>query len=553
MTQPTRYTRQMVEEYIAKGYWEETSLSDLWERNARLYPDAEAIVDSVLRLTWAKAVKAIDRLALRLLKLGFRKDDVLVIQTPVCVEHVLLRVACEKAGVLCLPALRSLRHSEMEYILDRLEAKGVVIPWEFQGFDHFRMIQEIRPRLPALKYVFVVGDRVPEGAISVTEMMQYPIEKELDPGLLKHTKFKATEVSLILHTTGTTGLPKFVEYAACHRVWQWRRDAEALKVTKEDVFGLLSPHPGGIGFPIFFGAPLVGAKSVVLESFDVERAFRLIEKERVTIPCLVPAQLAMMVQSRAYERYDLSSVKIWWCTGANLPYQIGIEAEEKLGGTIVTVYGATDWGCECLNLPEAPRERRLLTVGKPIDGTEIRLVDEKGRDVPPGEVGEIWGRGPAAVSGYFKDPEATQQAWTPDGWYKTGDLGKFDEEGNLMIVGRKKDVIIRGGQNIYPVEIENILRLHPKVKDVAIVGMPDPVLGERACAFVVPKPGEELTFEEMVSFLRERRVASFKFPERLEIVEEIPTVGGLKVDKKALAARMAEKLRAEGERWEERK
>lgn len=547
MTKPVRWTEEMVNEYIRRGYWDNTTLYDLWERNARDFPEREAIVDSKLRLTWAEAKKWIDRLALGLIELGLKKDDVIVIQVPNSVEQTLLRVACEKAGVVHVPALRSLRHTEMEYILRYCDAVGVVIPWEMRDFNYYQMIQEIQPRLPRLQHVFVVGEKVPEEALSFMEMVKRPIEENYPANYLRNFGLPSIETSLVLHTTGTTGLPKFVEYAACHRMWQWKMNTKHLGITGDDVFALITPHCGGIALPAFFGAPFIGAKTVILESTDIEDALRLIERERVTFACAVPTQLAMMVEHPRCQQYDLSSIRLWWCAGASLPYDLGAKVEEKLGGTILTVLGATDWGCECLNLPSNPQQIRLKTVGRPIDDTEIKLVDENGQEVRPGEVGEIWGRGPAAVSGYFKDAEATKEVWTEDGWYMTGDLGMLDEMGNLIVVGRKKDMIIRGGQNIYPIEIENLLRKHPKISEVAVVGMPDPLMGQRACAFVVPHPGQEFSFDEMVSFLRERNIASFKFPERLELIEEIPMVGsGQKVDKKLLEKDIEEKLKREG-------
>jgi len=547
MAKPVRWTQEMIDEYVEKGYWEETTLYDLWNRNARNYPDREAIVDSNVRLTWAEAKKWIDRIALGFLELGLKRDEVIAIQVPNSVEQTLLRVACEKAGLLYLPVLRNLRHIEMEHILRFSEAVGVAIPWEFREFDYYQMIQELRPKLPGLQHVFVIGDKVPEGTISIMEMVKRPIEEDYPPNYLQDMGLKATETSFVLHTTGTTGYPKFVEYAACHRIWQWKMDAKYLNISGDDIFALITPHCGGIALPVFFGAPLVGARVVILQSPDIEDAFRLIEKERVAVACLVPTQLAMMVDHPCCDQYDLSSLRLWWCTGAPLPREVGLKAEAKLGGTVVTVLGASDWGCECINLPTASQEIRFRTVGKPIDATEIKLVDENGQEVPPGEVGEIWGRGPAAVSGYYRDLEATREVWTEDGWYMTGDLGQLDKEGNLIVVGRKKDMIIRGGQNIYPIEIENLLLKHPKVLEVAIVGMPDPLMGQRACAFVVPQPGEKFTFDEMIFFLREKKVASYKLPERLEWIKEIPVVGGgQKVDKKRLVAMITEKLRAEG-------
>ena len=192
-----------------------------------------------------------------------------------------------------------------------------------------------------------------------------------------------------------------------------------------------------------------------------------------------------------------------------------------------------------------PRDQRLLTVGRPSIANEVKIVDESGLEVRQGQVGEIMARGPMCGFGYYKDPEASMKVWTQDGWYHMGDLGKFDEKGNLILIGRAKDMIIRGGQNIYPLEIENLLLTHPKVLDVAIVGMPDPVMGEKACAYVVPKAGQEFKFDEMVSFLKEKKIANYKLPERLEIIGKLPAVAGQKIDKKALQQAIAQKLKSE--------
>jgi len=546
MSKPVRWTQELIDEYVKKGYWEETTLFDLWEKNAREIPDKEALVDSNFRLTWAEAGRWIDRLALGLLELGFKRDDLIVVQLPTGVEHTLLRVACEKAGIVCLPALRNLRDAEMEYILGHTDAVGLVIPWKYRDFDYVQMIRGLRPNLPKLQHVFVVGDKVPEGTLSIMEMVKRPIEEAYPRDYLKGKGLKSTETSLIIHTTGTTGKPKFVEYAACHRLLTWRYNARVLGITGEDIFALITPHCGGVALPGFFGAPLLGCMLTFHQSTDIEEAFKLIERERVTVGCVVPTLLAMMADHPAREKYDLSSMRRWWCTGAPLPYEVGVRTEERVPGTIVTLLGASDWGAECLNPPDAPKEVRFRTVGRPrVDGDSVKLVDDNGQEVPPGGVGEIWGSGPSCVSGYYKDPAATMEVWTEDGWYKTGDLGKFDESGNLMVVGRKKDMIIRGGMNIYPIEIENILLKHPKIKDVAIVGMPDSLMGQRACAFVVTRPGETPTLEDVVSFLKGKKLSSYKLPERLELLEEIPTMTG-KPDKKGLTAIITEKLRAEG-------
>lgn len=549
MAKPARYTPKMIEEYTKKGYWEPTTLSDFWDRNAKLYPDEEALAESRNRVTWLQANMWIDGLALGFLERGIKKDDMIVTQLPNCIELCLIRVACEKAGIVCLPALPNLRRNEVEFILSHNSVKAIVIPWEFRGFNYFHIIQEIRPNLPQLKYVFVVGDIVPEGAISIREILQQPLDGRYPPGYPEETKCPATEVFLVLHTTGSTGLPKLVEYPMCCRVYSNREQIRIFNLTRDDIIGILGPAPGGPNNIAYLTAPEVGAKVVMIERFSPEEALKLIEGERVTFVGVVPAQLAMMLDHPKVEAYDLTSVRYWYSVGAILPYKVGVEVEKKMGGTVVIGYGIAEWGGFTITPPDLPREIRLLTSGKPIEGTEVKIVDDNGKELPKGDVGEVWGSGPCCVSGYYNDPEATRQVWSEDGWFRTGDLGKIDEEGHLVIVGRKKDMIIRGGQNIYPIEIENLLVAHPKVSEAAVVKMPDPVMGERACAYIVPRQGRDLTFDDMISFLKERGIAPFKLPERLEIVDALPMVGGgQKLDKKALERDIAEKLKSEGHR-----
>lgn len=545
MARPTRYTPEIMETYMKSGDWEPRTWSSVWDRNARDYPSKEAIVDSKKRLTWVQAKQQIDRLAFGLLELGIKKDELIVFQLPNSVDTCLLRVACEKAGILCLPALRTLRHKEMEHILKYTEAVGIVIPWEFRDFDHFKMIQEIRGSMP-LKHVFVVGDRVPEGTFSIEEMIRRPLEEKYPPDYLEKTRFQPTEVSWVALTSGTTGLPKFVEHLLCAFTATGKALAKQLRLSSNDVVAMLPAAAAGPNNAGYWAAPEAAAKIVIMERYETEEALSLIEKERVTVVCVVPAQLAMIVQHPNLGKYDLSSVRLWRCGGAPLPYQLGLEIEEKLQGVIVNEFGSVDSGTQVINSPDAPQEVRLLTVGKPLDGHKVKIADENGHELIKGEVGEIWLGGPVISSGYYRDPETTWQSWTKNGWFKTGDLGKLDDHDNLVVVGRKKDMIIRGGQNIYPVEIENILLTHPKVANVAIVGMADPIMGERACAYIVLKPGQMFTFEEMVSYLKSKDIVAYKFPERIEIIDELPVVGDKKIDKKLLRQQIAQKLKAEG-------
>jgi len=535
----------MEKEYLEKGYWDETTIPDYWERNARQYPDKEAVVDSKHRLTWAQANQWIDRMALGFLDMGFKKDDLLVVQLPNSVELTLLRVAAEKAGILVLPILRTFRHKEVEYIVKYTGAIGIVVPVEFRDFDYVRMIGELRASLPGLKHVFTVGEKTPPGTISIDRMVETPLEKKYPADYLRKTRMPFNEFSLVFLTSGSTGLPKFVENPECSTICREKWLVDNFKFSKDDVFAVLAPTQGGSNGRSYVSAPMVGAKIVHLEKFEAEEALKLIQKERVTMLPAVPAMFTMMLRHANFSKYDLSSLKFVMSMGAVLPYHVGLEVEQKMG-RLIQNYSAIDCSAACMGRPWEEREARILTCGKPYAGAEVKLVDDDGKEVPKGEAGEVMLRGPGGVSGYFKDPEATWKAWTRDGWFKMGDLGKLDENGNLLIVGRKKDMIIRGGQNVYPVEIENILVTHPKVFSVAVVGMPDAVLGEKACAYVVPKPGQTFSFDEMVAFLKEKGIAGFKLPERLEIIDKMPTVSdGAKLDKKTLTQDIAAKLKAE--------
>jgi non-ribosomal peptide synthetase component E (peptide arylation enzyme) len=542
---PSRFTKEMVEEYVRKGYWESTLISDYWDQNAVLYPDEEAIVDERLRLTWSQAKQQIDRIALGLLELGVQKDEKIAVQLCNCVEHFTFRLACEKAGIVVVTLLPTFRHTEVLKILEHTQPVGIVIPLEFRGFDYFKMVQEIQEDLPSLKMIFTAGDNFPEGTLSVKEMAERPIEKKYPSDTLQKTKFGPFETFQIATTTGTTGMAKCVEFASCVRQFTGKVIAKRLKMTKGDVVGAFAPViAGGCYNEAYRAAPMVGAKIVLARYFTPEEILTLIEQEKVTIIATVSTVLMRILDYPQFDRFDLSSLQIVKHGGAPLPYDQGLRVWERFGRPVLPAYGGLDVGTISSSSTDLPKEVLLDAVGKPLDGIEIRLLDEDDQEVPAGEIGEVVVRGPHCQPGYYGDPEATQEAWK-DGWFHTGDLGRFDPEGRLTIKGRSKDIIIRGGQNIHPFEIENILTGHPKILKAAVVGMSDAEMGERVCAFVVLKSGENVTFSEMVQFIRDQGIAAFKIPERLEIVSDLPLIGGIKVDKKGLRQSIESRLREE--------
>jgi non-ribosomal peptide synthetase component E (peptide arylation enzyme) len=351
-------------------------------------------------------------------------------------------------------------------------------------------------------------------------------------------------------TSGTTGFPKLTETSFGGSSGQNDLLLEKYKITHDSIFAALAPLTGGAsGSGICKGiCQQAGCKLAMLERFDAEEALRLIEQEKVTFATGVPTMMSMIIRHPNFEKYDIRSLQVWHTASAYLPPGLAKEVEEKMDCRIVNHFGGIDVGFATTTSVDDPVEVRLSSVGKPMPNITLKLIDEQDREVPVGEVGEIiFGtKTSRARGGYYKDLEATLKK-EAQGLNRTGDLGKLDEYGNLYIVGRKKDVIIRGGQNIFPAEIESILITHPKVAYTAVVGMPDPVMGEKSCAYIIPKSGQTLTLDEIVSFLLEKKIAKYKLPERLELVDSFPMSGeGQKIIKRELTERVTKKLKAEG-------
>ena len=545
----TRYTEELINDYIKRGYWHPTMLiSDLVDQSARDYPDDEAVIDSKTRLTWKEVSQQVDRLARGLIDVGFKRDDVVATQLPNSVEYFLLFFACEKAGVIMATTQHTFRQAEMEPILRQTEAKGLIITSKFRDFDYYKMIQELRPNLPSLEKLIMVGDDVPDGTISMTELMQRDLEDKYPPEYLQKIRFKPYEVTRIFNTSGTTGTPKCIERPVAPRILAGKTLTERMKITHDDI--IMASWNLGAGVTLFMtqiSSPLTGAKLITLEHFTPQTACEVIEKEKVSVLTLVPAQMAHLMDYPDLGKHDLSSLRVIFTGTQFLIPELGAQVEKKMGCPIVIVYGAGDTSSISSTSIDDTQDVRLKTVGCLMEGNEAEIVDDDGNPLPNGEIGEVRITGPNLVSGYFRNPEMTGQIWHT-GWYSTGDAGKIDENGHLVLMGRKRDVINRGGQNIYPVEIEELLMQHPKVNEVAIVRMPDPVMVEKQCAYVVPKRGETFSTEEMVSFLKSKKVANYKLPERLEIVAEFPLVAaGIKVDKMRLEEDIANKLRQEAQ------
>jgi non-ribosomal peptide synthetase component E (peptide arylation enzyme) len=550
---PVRYDPEEIEKNLKEGYWDKTILPDYWDRNARQWPHKEALVDSLgSRLTWAEAKEKIDRIALSLVKdMKLNKDDRLMVQLPNCVEQVLVRLACEKAGVLSIPEMTTFRQTELGEIASRTEAVGIVIPKQYRKFDHYEMVKVLQAGLPNLKHVFVVGEDVPQDCISLQEIMEHPYEEQYDLTELEARKLDAVEeVGFLITTTGTTGLPKIIEHRiAAREIWTAKSHIRNWQLGPDDCVLAIAPLAGAAGgTPAYVTAP-VGAAKIALEyQYRGKETLDFMEREKVTVIALVPTQLARLLEL-PLDKYDLSSLRIIKTAGGYLPPPLAKEAEQRFGCPILGTYGTQDTGSISGVPITASEEQRYTTVGRLHPGIEIKVLDEcTGEPVKPGEVGTLWFKGPGNSIGYYRDLEKTMtEAFDEDGFATPGDLVQVLDEGYLKIMGRKKDIIIRGAQNIYPKEIEDYLLAHGKVTNAAVVPMPDAVMGERACAFVTVRKGEQFTFDEMVDYLKGKKIATFKLPERLEVLKAFPLVGESgKIDRKAMAQMIVDKVKEEG-------
>ncbi len=544
---PIRYKKEMVDEFIRDGYWTRETFYDFWDRNAQKCGDREALVDSKYRLTWAEAKHLIDAIAVSWIEMDIPRFARIIIQSPNSVYGFLSRIACERAGLISLTVYPYLRQRELEYMVEKTEASAVIIPHIYRKFDYLEMYKDLQSRFPHLKSIFLFEDKVPDSApeetYSLTKLAKKRSEKPIDESVLKERRFDPVwNVALLTTTSGTTGLPKLVEWPTAPRICTSKGRVDIWSLAKDDITMAIAPHAGGAaGTLTYFAAPLAGAKTVMLEEFSPEGALELIEKEKATAIGVVPTHLIKMLEADT-SKYDLSSLRFIRSAGGYLSPQVAEEAENAFGAVITSDLGTQDMGSVSGCRVKDSKDLRRRTVGRMLPGNWVRLMDEDGNEASEGEPGILYFRGPHAPAGYYRDEKLTSTVFDPDGWTTTGDIVKFDQE-CLWILGRAKDMIIRGGQNIYPAEIEGLLNNHPKVASVAVVGYPDREMGERTCAYVILKPSQEFTFDEMVDFLKGKKLAMYKLPERLEIVDDFPTVGDSgKVNKETLKKDIAEKV-----------
>ena len=513
----TRLTPDLVERYTHSGHWGAETFYQILQQRAAAYPDREAIIDHQQRVRYGELHARVDRTAAALQQLGIGPGDVVTIQLPNWAEFAYVFFACERLGAVANQIGPDFRSREVEYILRFLESRAFVCPVTFRGFAYVPMIRELRPHLPDLQTVCVLGNSGAPDTVSLDEMIagQHPL-----PPLVPQP-LGANEVMRMAFTSGTTGNPKGVTHSFNTTLPACRILNDAMEVGEYEVFLIYLPLGLNWGYLTLLQALMVGACAVLLDRFSARAALELIERERVTFIPSAPASLIAMLNDPELERFDLRSLRVVITGGASCPVETLRAFRARMPGHLIELYGMLETGFHTFTRLTDDPEAMTGTIGRAAAGMGLRLIDAHGRKVPPGAEGEIAAAGPSVHLGYHKNPTANAELFTADGWFRTGDLGQFDRTGNVRIVGRLKEMINRGGQKFLPREIEEILYTHPKILHAAIVGVPDPRLGERNCLCVIPRPGASLCLEEVVDFLKDR-IATYKLPEALEVFDDFP-------------------------------
>lgn len=540
---------EIASHYTAKGYWRGVAIGDVFDEAVRLYAEREAVVDGERRVTYRELGISVERLALHFAERGICGGRRVVFQLTNSLECVIAYFACLKVGAIPIACLPAHRHSEIEHVARFTEAYAWLIPSEHRGFDFVAMAEELRSNLPAMRQIIVVGDRCGRDMTSFSGLLDDPIEARRGASSLGRLKPQAESPAVFQLSGGSTGLPKVIPRT--HNDYLYNSSLLSAK----------SGFDGGgvalIAIPMMHNFPLAGAvqpgllngsKIVLAARADAETVGSLIERERITWICAVPAMVIDWLNAPRFRRANLKSLKSLAVGGARLNPEPARRVLEELGPVLTQVYGMAEGLC-CTTLRDDSEEVLIGTQGRPVsEADEFKIVDSELNEVAPGEPGELITRGPYTIRGYFKAVEHNRTAFTPEGFYRTGDMVRLHPSGNFIVEGRTKDLINRGGEKISAEEIENLILAHPAVFSTAVVAMPDPLLGERTCAYVVLHSGANLNLGQLCSFLEQKRIARFKLPERLEVIEALPTTAVGKISKKELRDDVTRKLKHERSR-----
>ncbi|OVZ57166.1 2,3-dihydroxybenzoate-AMP ligase [Pigmentiphaga sp. NML080357] len=527
--------------YRQRGYWQDRSLAQEFAQMFERYPDRVALIDGPRTYTYADLDRLSDNLALHLLALGLKPLDRVVPTLPNVAEFVILYFALQKIGAIPIAALVTHRYLEISQFVRLAQARCCVYPAVQGDFAFGPVIERVQSENDCLRLRLVLGPAGP-GEHSLTALIDTPAPG--DRSALRDIRIDPEDPCIFQLSGGTTGIPKLIPRTNNDYAYNSKVASQVTRVEPDSVLLLVLPiaHNLPLACPGIQGFLLNGAKVVLHANTRPAEMFALIERHRVTHLKVVPALLIRLINDPDIGKFDLSSLKLIQSGGQRMQPEVRLRTRRLIPSALVQENFGMSEGLLMFVRHDDPEDVLMETCGRPVcPDDEVKLIDDEGREVAPGEVGELSCRGPYTLRGYFGVPEYNARQFTPDGFYRSGDLMRMHPSGNYVVEGRKKDLINRGGEKISAEEVENLILMHPAVQNVACVPMPDPAMGERMCACVVLRKGASLTLEELVAFLKEREIAKFKLPERLEVMGDFPVSTFGKVSKKTLAEMVAAK------------
>ncbi|MFC0531318.1 (2,3-dihydroxybenzoyl)adenylate synthase [Phytohabitans kaempferiae] len=533
----TPWPPDVARRYRRAGYWRGEPLHQWLRDLAARHGDRVAVVGGEARWTYRELARRADRLAAGLRERGVRRGDRFIVQLPNVPEFFAVVFALFRLGALPVFALPAHRRSEISYFAELTGAVGYAVADRYAGFDYRGLAREVHAAAPGLAHVLVAGD--PGEFTALSDVDAEPADLPAGP--------EASDVAFLNISGGSTGLPKLIPRTHDDYLYSVRASAGICGLDESGVYLCVLPvaHNFSLSSPGVLGALHAGGRVVLAARPAPEEAFPLIAREGVTITALVPPLAKVWLDAVPHRRPDLSSLRVVQVGGARLSDEVAARVRPTFGCALQQVFGMAEGLVNYTRLDD-PDELVVTTQGRPISpDDEIRIVDQHDDEVPAGQTGQLLTRGPYTVRGYYRAAEHNAVAFTPDGFYRTGDLVRRTPTGHLVVEGRAKDQINRGGEKIAAEEVENHLLAHPAVLDVAVVAVPDPVLGERTCAVVVPR-GEPPAPAALRAFLRGRGLADFKIPDRVQLVPAFPLTGVGKVSKSVLRSRLAAALAAGG-------
>ncbi len=539
------YPQDFVKLYREKGLWADKTIGEELDGAVARYPDRIALACEGQHVTYRELGIKATRLALHFIDKGLRPYDRVIVQLPNELEFAYCFYATMKTGAIPIMALPAHRSAEITFFAQFTGAVAHFMPARFKDFSHQSLSREVREKAPDMTLQFVSGAPVEEGMISISELLEDRIEERLPASRLADYRPDPLEPALFQLSGGTTGVPKIIPRTHNDYSLNFKAVGDICAVTEESVLGIAIPvnHNFALSCPGLLGGLYRGAKVVLIPSPRTETVLDAIGKERITIMPTPPALLIRWMEFPQLRGYDLSSLRYVIAGGARLNAEVAKKIKPVLGCDYFQNLGMGE-GMGFWSRIGDGEDMLLNSQGAPMfDEDEVRVVDENEKDVPYGERGELLVRGPITIRGYYNSPEYNNKAFTADGFYRTGDVVRMYKGRYLSVEGRIKDTINRGAEKISAEEVENHILAHPDVENCAYVAMPDRVLGEKGCAFVLAKPGRTLNLPDLQAFLKdERNITVFKLPERLEMVDAFPMTNVGKIDKKELRRIIAEKM-----------